>query len=119
MSLYQIEVAAKALGLDVFGMTAEEARPIWEYVDGQRTETQRTNEAGRALFRHPALLRVAGQRPFEGSVVLDQAEGLGELIPVVMTPDSRVTIRGARSEYGGVELNVEGSVLKSEKQTAK
>lgn len=116
MSLYQLDVSPKALGLDVFGMTIEPGRAMYEYVDGARTDNPRVNDAGKPLFRHPALLRVAGQRPFESSIVLDQEEGLGEFAQVVMTADSLVTIRGARSEYGGLEFSVSGSIAKSEKK---
>lgn len=119
MALYQLTVSPKMLGMDVFGMTAEPGRAVWEYQDGQRTETQRVSEAGKPLYRHPALLRVAGERPFEASILLDQEDGLGEFVEVVLSPDSTVTIRGERGEYGGLTLSVQGSVAKAEKQASK
>lgn len=111
MAIYQLKVSPKQLGLEIFGMTGEEGRPVWEYENGERTETQRTNEAGKPLFRHPALLRVPGERPFESSILVDQEIGLGEFVPIQLTAESSVSIRGVRGEYGGLELSVTGSVL--------
>jgi len=47
MAIYQLKVSPKQLGLEVFGMTGEEGRPVWEYENGERTETQRTRSSPR------------------------------------------------------------------------
>lgn len=116
MAIFQVKSDAKSLGVKVYGMTSEEGRGVFEYVDGERTDTQRKSEkTGEYLFRHPVLVKLPGERPFETQMVLDSEEGLGELVEVKLTPDTEVSIRASQSGFG-VDVNLSGSVLSSSSQ---
>lgn len=44
-------------GTEVLGLNGDEGRPVFEYIDGKRTDNQRRDALGRPVFRHKALIR--------------------------------------------------------------
>lgn len=81
-------------GTEVLGLNGDEGRPVFEYVDGKRTDNQRRDALGSPVFRHKALIRYTADAAEEVALVIDSAAPLGVLKPVKLDPaTATLTVR--------------------------
>ena len=97
-------------GTEVLGLNGDEGRPVFEYVDGKRTDNQRRDALGRPVFRHKALIRYTADAAEEVALVIDSAAPLGVLKPVKLDP-ATATLTVRPEDASNRALTVTGSLL--------
>ena len=96
--------------MSLLSISAEAPRPVFEYVNGARSDKQRLSEVtGRPLFRFKALLKLSATTAEEVSLLLDSDSPLPLLQEIPL--DFGRSVLGVRPEdQFGLVLTITGTL---------